>query len=471
MLLCSGIIAQGKNVKHKTDDHFLIPGYALELQGTYDYNYYENTRGEYVKHGNFSITGTKSLEIKRKGKLTETYSASGKFTDGWLDGLLTIKRSLKHSSGEFQEWTLTANFKNGLPHGEWKTLYKDPGTNNTYAICHFNEGAMVGEVDFNWWKGNNGDFTSSLKKSMKGFIDEHGDYHGKWTLEETAQSADLEFEHGVLYRYVRRNKDGEVMNLEKQDPELIQKAKELAVKYAKGEIDSAYLVQQGCKISKEDNLKAEDVLDFIAYGKKVFARQIIGGQKNLPEPDQEYKYLVPNSYIYIEALAAIPDDIFIFLTNTWKKQLESLREKGSFIYDDTERNTLTAIGIAVSGPLLRIKYKDGKQLLDYRQSYNSYIANNGKFPDQYIPEIKLIEPLGEIRPGDSFFKIKQRGKYYAIGYQKDTMNLYIAKFIQTSWDYILAKYASKYYSVELDTTKIQTSNYHYLLGAIKKANT
>ena len=58
------LFAQNRVIKHKIDNNYLIDGILrANMVGTYDYNYYEDARGEYVKHGNFKMSGNDVMEI------------------------------------------------------------------------------------------------------------------------------------------------------------------------------------------------------------------------------------------------------------------------------------------------------------------------------------------------------------------------------------------------------------------------
>ena len=329
--------AQNKKNVHKVDK-ITIPGNFLivkDLDGTFDYYYYEGEMGNHVKNGNFSIKGSATHEEKLRRETNiynESYSATGKYVDGWLDGTVVIKHRFSRNN-EFQEWTLTAHFKNGLPNGEWKTVYKDVGTNNTYAVCHFDDGMLVGKVDLNWNGGNNSDFTDSHIKSMTGEFDTNGNYHGKWILKKTDGNIyEFEFEHGAMYRYIRRDNNGKVANKDDQDPFLIQKAREAAVRYANGEVTVEDLKKQGFKTSLSDSysdkVKGDVLIDFVR-SKKIFIESLYGGQK--PLPDSRYFFYAVPSYLQITYLPPVPDYMMNYILSQWNRQAEEYKNHGSYM--------------------------------------------------------------------------------------------------------------------------------------------
>ena len=440
--------AQNKKNVHKVDK-ITIPGNFLivkDLDGTFDYYYYEGEMGNHVKNGNFSIKGSATHEEKLRRETNiynESYSATGKYVDGWLDGTVVIKHRFSRNN-EFQEWTLTAHFKNGLPNGEWKTVYKDVGTNNTYAVCHFDDGMLVGKVDLNWNGGNNSDFTDSHIKSMTGEFDTNGNYHGKWILKKTDGNIyEFEFEHGAMYRYIRRDNNGKVANKDDQDPFLIQKAREAAVRYANGEVTVEDLKKQGFKTSLSDSysdkVKGDVLIDFVR-SKKIFIESLYGGQK--PLPDSRYFFYAVPSYLQITYLPPVPDYMMNYILSQWNRQAEEYKNHGSY---------MARKGINLNENLLAYdvfsEKNDGGDKVLYNRIWTTNIdtliyINYGTW-NEYTSADRV-----EAIPADQNNSMKV---YYLTAQQKDTMNAMAQKTQNAALQYILKTLASKYHKVIPDT--------------------
>lgn len=466
------LFAQNRVIKHKIDNNYLIDGILrANMVGTYDYNYYEDARGEYVKHGNFKMSGNDVMEIvkfRKKIIIKESFVATGKFVDGWLDGLLTIKRRIQDNENEFQEWTLMANFKNGLPHGEWKTVYKDIGTDNTYAICHFNEGEMVGDVNLNWWKGNNGDFTTSLKKSMKGTLDSESRYHGTWNVESADGSVDeYHFEHGVLCRAIYRDKDGNVKNKEDQNPESVQKVNEVALKYVKGELDKEGVESLGFKVEYADRIKADDILDFMAFDKKSYfasARKLIGGQKYLPtDKCDNCKYLIQKDYMVIKYLPPVPDDIMENLINIYKKQIKECLDSGmcSYVYMGNIDNNLSrkynCYQVVFDGPNVG-------SIFSVKDRNHSYIPDQPTSDKNYNYQYHQFSKESRVRKCTAGGYFVEEDLYFTL-LQRDTINKIIRQFQDIAFEYAVKQQTSKYYKIIRDT-----NNRYTFWGYFKKGD-
>ena len=469
--------AQNKKTVHKVEK-ISIPGNFMvvkDLDGTYDYYYYEDEAGNYVKHGNFSIKGSATYEEKlwrETNIFKESYSATGKYVDGWLDGTVTIKHRFSRNSDQFQEWTLTARFKNGLPNGEWKTVYKDVGTNNTYAICHFNDGMLVGKVDLNWYGGNNGDFTDSHVKSMTGELDSNGNYHGKWVLTRTnGDTYEFEFEHGAMYKYLIRNKNGEVTNKDAQDPLLIQKAREAAVRYGNGEVTAEELNKEGYKTSLSNEysnyIDADVVLDFVR-SKKIFIESLFGGQKKLPDDYQYYFYSVP-SYLQITYVPPVPDYMMDYFLSQWERQAEGYKNHGS------------------------CEARRGINLKETLSAYDVFSDNNNREEKVLYNRVwtKNIDTLIYINYAHGSWKINNKGVYeYTSGdrveiipakenesmkilrlteQQRDTMNAMTEKIQNSALQYIMKTHAPKYHRVIFDTeSRLNGIGQRHFIGYYKK---
>ena len=143
------------------------------------YNYYVDDNGNYVKSGNYSLSGT-SNSFTYQGNVSATYSIVATYKNGILDGHLTAKLIIK-GRGEWLSWArsyktydieriLSASFKDGVPDGQWTYTEKglmddDNSIYKTTFTCE--NGKFVGDFNCNF-SGLN------VPKHQQGSFDQNG---------------------------------------------------------------------------------------------------------------------------------------------------------------------------------------------------------------------------------------------------------------------------------------------------------
>ena len=138
---------------------------SIECQENYDYY------GDGVKSGSYSLKGSANY----RGTINATYSVTASYKNGLLNGHLSAKVTIKgREGGTFYddneiydvERTLSANFKEGIPDGQW--IYSERGNSSIHRTT-FNckNGVFVGDFDCNF---------SSMKfpHKQKGKFDQDG---------------------------------------------------------------------------------------------------------------------------------------------------------------------------------------------------------------------------------------------------------------------------------------------------------
>lgn len=148
---------------------------SIDCQENYDY--YIEDDGSYVKSGNYSLKGAAN---QIRGTVNATYSVTASYKNGLLNGHLSAKVTVKgrgdynysfHSYDQYNvEYTLSANFKEGVPDGQWTysetgMLDEDKSMHRTTFNCK--NGVFVGDFDCNF---------SSMKfpANQKGKFDQDG---------------------------------------------------------------------------------------------------------------------------------------------------------------------------------------------------------------------------------------------------------------------------------------------------------
>lgn len=324
--LCITAVGQNRVLKHKKETNFYIPGYTgfFDIQDCYfDYNYYESPTGDYVKHGDFKISGSRTYEWYehfQKVISTDSYTAVGKYVDGWLDGTLTITRRVKQNEKSIER-KLIAGFKEGLPHGEWRLI----SDSKTRFVCHFKNGEMVGSVEMNDWMYSDRSFGAIV--SVKGNIDDNRQYDGKWHIENADGDVyDYEFIHGVLCRYLHRDQRGNVKNKEEQDVQIIEQKKDIANQLYNKQISEDQIAETGFSYQKEDNIRPE-IMIYDLYSSDVhYGFGIIGGQKEDAEGSIGQLF-PPRNYMTLTFYPILPDEHFSAILNRWENRFQLAPKK------------------------------------------------------------------------------------------------------------------------------------------------
>lgn len=157
---------------------------AGTINGKETYQYYVGDDGSYIKSGTYSLSGTaKNTSYgSGDGNVTSSYSVSATFKDGFLNGKLTAKMSVKgymsytrFTKTDYDvEVTLSCAFKDGVPDGHW--VYTERGEvmdndNKTIHKTTFNckDGYFVGDFDIDFARSYLMDVTK-----QKGHFDQNG---------------------------------------------------------------------------------------------------------------------------------------------------------------------------------------------------------------------------------------------------------------------------------------------------------
>lgn len=206
------------------------------------YQYYVGEDGSYIKSGSYSLSGTKTTDSDGpgSGNVKESYSVSATFKDGYLNGKLTAKMSVKgHMSYTlFTKWdcnvevTLSCNFKDGKPDGQW--IYTERGDANgtdgddkniykTTFNCE--NGYFVGDFDVNFARN----YLINVTK-QKGHFDQKGNLIS--LTMRGGKSPGLDYDLGVkeytfspdrhLLSYIHRDNNNQSRGYYKLDEELLK---------------------------------------------------------------------------------------------------------------------------------------------------------------------------------------------------------------------------------------------------------
>ena len=318
--VCFTAVGQNRVLKHKKETNFSIPGYGNfgDIQDCYfDYNYYEAPSGDYVKHGDFKISGSRTYEYYeyyKKNISTDTYSATGKYVDGLLDGVLTVSRIVKKNEKSVS-WKLTAGFKEGFPHGEWRLV----SDSKTMFVCHFKNGEMVGSVDMNYLNGKG-------YVTMKGNIDENRQYDGKWRMEDVyGETHEYEFVHGILCRYIHRDANGNVQNKSDQDLQNIERIKEVANQLYNKQISQDDLGSMGFEYKLADKIRADNMISELYDSDVHYGFEMIGGQQ---KDNRGYmgKWFSPHDYMELKVEPILPNQYMEIIVDCWHDEIQKAQQ-------------------------------------------------------------------------------------------------------------------------------------------------
>lgn len=205
------------------------------------YQYYVGEDGSYIKSGSYSLSGTKTINSDGpgSGNVTESYSVSATFKDGYLNGKLTAKMSVKGymSYTLFTKWncnvevSLSCNFKDGIPDGQWTYTERGEADENNddkniyKTIFNCKDGYFVGDFDINFARN----YLIHTTK-MKGHFDPKGNLLS--LTMRGGKSIGLDYDLGVkeytfssdrqLLSYIHRGIDNKSRGYYKLDEELFK---------------------------------------------------------------------------------------------------------------------------------------------------------------------------------------------------------------------------------------------------------
>ena len=175
------------------------------------YTYYIDDKGNYVRHGKYSLIGTRPAERDYYvGGLSCKYSFSANYKNGELDGAMTSNLSIK---GRYKSmnWNLTesfsSSFKAGNKNGELKYNLIDNAGDGRYenkAIINYKNGKVDGDF-YIYTKDHlhrDSEGTTFKGHAVNGLCD------GKVVL----GSSEYLFDTGVLLSEIQRDSYGKVLS-------------------------------------------------------------------------------------------------------------------------------------------------------------------------------------------------------------------------------------------------------------------
>ena len=249
------------------------------------YQYYVGEDGSYIKSGSYSLSGTKTTNSDGpgSGNVTESYSVSATFKDGYLDGKLTAKMSVKGymSYTLFTKWdcnvevTLSCNFKDGKPDGQW--IYTERGDANgtdgddkniykTTFNCE--NGYFVGDFDVNFARN----YLFPVTK-QKGHFDQNGNLIS--LTMRGGKSLSLDKDLGVkeytfspdrqLLSYIHRDKNNQSKGYYKLDEELIKQNPSDTLEWIAAMKNNGYIV---CNVGKSVRTNLQYECNYTNYANK-----------------------------------------------------------------------------------------------------------------------------------------------------------------------------------------------------------
>ena len=312
LVFCSSL-SYGQQLKTYVNKNYET---SCGVPGTLTYTYYESSNGDYVKHGKYSVNASEtrpkywSSTLKEYVTSSTKYSASANFKDGWLDGTLTVTVTNTESTASKKGTSissLTANFKDGMPHGAWKMTRTTDGK-KTYSIsANFSNGVLVGSFVLNDY--------------LKGQFDDDGFYTGKWIGKNGRSENEYNFTNGVYVALYER-KDGKVIwSSPENDDE-----KELYKKFAERQMTREELEESGysVEITSANLLGTEgpEFMNTILYeGNDCFGLSAIGGNKTLDRKRSER--LVMGKYFRITK----ERDVKVFKTGEFERYARRIENR------------------------------------------------------------------------------------------------------------------------------------------------
>ena len=353
-IVCSSIVSAQQLKTFVNKDYETEDG----QEGTLTYTYYEGNNGDYVKHGKFSINASatlpKSWDAYKKMYVTRTekYSASANYKNGWLHGTLTIIVTTKDvyiNQTKVYVSTLTANFSNGLPNGNWKMTRTENGVKTYSLSANFSNGVLVGSFN--------------IDNNLIGQLDNEGYFSGKWIEKDGSHS---EYEYNFVNRvfiskYKREN--GKVIWSE---PET-ETEKEAFKKYANGQLSADELMKYGYYVDTSYNSKypinTSFMNDILYSGNDGFCLSDIDGDKTFTKECKEK--VIMGRYIKLQKAG---NDIHFFKNeeefDLYAKKIKKYLETELF----EDEYSIDSAQLLWKGCLVNQKQKD--RLIEI---YNNYV--------------------------------------------------------------------------------------------------
>ena len=197
---------------HTHTDNYVIQVWPdVYINCKESYTYYVDEKGNYVRHGKYTLTGTRPAERDYYiGGLSCKYSYSANYKNGELDGIMTSNLSIK---GRYKSmnWNLTesfsGNFKAGEKHGELKYNlidYAEDGHYENKAIINYKNGKVDG--DFYIYTKDH------LHRDSEGTTFKGHAVNGLCDGKVVQGSTEYLFDTGVLLSEIQRDSYGKVIS-------------------------------------------------------------------------------------------------------------------------------------------------------------------------------------------------------------------------------------------------------------------
>ena len=312
--LFTSIILLSQNQRQLSESYF-IQGPWLNYSGELKYSYTVPEGRGRVKNGPLSVTGSDHVVIQNV-TLSGSYKLSASCLDGKMHGKITM--SSKHHMEERKyyktetsdcAYTLTGQFSNGLPNGNFKA--KAPGLGETDVT--YKNGYLVGSY---YTKvtilGRNA--SSSTVVDIKGSLDDKGRMIGKWTISDFSSDSVMDFMNGLRIRLSSKYE-------ETSDDEMA-----IAKQYATGKLSMDGLKALGY-IVKTDSLKLGE------YPQEIFFYRYMIDWDKLGAVSFEQSNWV--KYNYLSPLPYLKSYEFTEVLESFKKDGKSGYEKYNYKYDES----------------------------------------------------------------------------------------------------------------------------------------
>ena len=356
------LTCHGQTLRSYSGNVRLHQGFLADY-GTLTYTYYEDASGNYVKHGKFNVTSTGSREGRDDNyvltKWTSKYTANATCKNGWFNGLLTITYKLTANSSRKSNTyitSMTANYKEGVPHGAWSYSQTNNGVVDQSFKVNFTDGMLTGPVSINYTKKMTGQFSSQ------------GEYDGKWTVVDIdGTNREYFFSNGVLI-YELKRASGNVTDRTSAEVE------DLSRKYANGELTKEDLEERGYKVDGGKGLGAGSLVYEMIYGdnhhplnyediayEKTMIMTDLFGQRKLSKDTK----VMGKAYNYLKKFR----DVKSLSDTEFEQYQEQVKEKLSNQYFERDHELTSA------KELWRDYFLTGEQKEKVTALYDNYVQN------------------------------------------------------------------------------------------------
>jgi len=171
-------------------------------KGNSTYSYYENEDHERIYHGKFKYSG----DLEGNG-IKVKISISGNYKNHLKNGLFTNTLNVKMPRQATQNIICKSNFSNGYADGLWSLKAMD----ESISVRFLNN---IGTGSFNYKSGD---------LSIKGRMDQDGYLDGTVIFTGDNWETKIDYNHGFMLKYIERNtQTGEITDKDIADPILVE---------------------------------------------------------------------------------------------------------------------------------------------------------------------------------------------------------------------------------------------------------